>query len=434
MTEDQIPAASGPLAGLVVLDMSRILAGPTATQLLGDLGADVIKVERAGAGDDTRRWGPPFLTDANGNETAESAYYFAANRNKRSLALDLSKPAARDIVRQIAKKADFAIENFKVGGAAKLGLDYASLAAENPKIIYASITGYGQTGPLAAQAGYDFMAQGRGGIMSVTGEADDKGGTPQKVGVGIADIMTGMYATVALLAALRFRDETGRGQYIDLALFDSQLAWLANQGTAHLMTGATPQRLGNGHPTIVPYNAFPASDGMFILAIGNDGQFQKFCAAAGEPGIAEDPRFATNAARVRHRDAIEAEVSRLTRQKTRQEWAQLLAPLGVPVGPINTIPEAFADPQAVARGAVVEHPHPLAHDGVARTIGNPIKMSETPVDYRRRPPIRGEHSRDVLTGLLGLDGAAVARLVEDGAVELGGTVPSQTAPSGGVSQ
>ncbi|WMS40876.1 CaiB/BaiF CoA-transferase family protein [Acuticoccus sp. MNP-M23] len=416
---DPAAAPTGPLSGILVLDLSRILAGPTATQLLGDLGADIIKIERFGVGDDTRRWGPPFLTDENGRETAESAYYLAANRNKRSLALDLSKPEGQDIVRAIAAKADMAIENFKVGGAARMGLDYAALSTINPKLIYASVTGYGQTGPLASHAGYDFMAQGRGGIMSVTGEADDKGGTPQKVGVGIADVMTGMYAAVAMLAALQGRSVSGRGQYIDLSLFDTQLAWLINQGASFLMSGDTPIRRGNGHPTIVPYNAFPASDGMFILAIGNDGQFAKFCAAAGEPGIATDPRFATNAARVRNRDAVEANVARLTAQRTRAEWMAVLAPLGVPIGPINTIPEAFAEPQAAARGAVVTHDHPAAADGIARTIGNPIKMSDTPVDYRRRPPMRGEHSREVLTELLGMDDDAIDALAKAGVVDLG---------------
>ncbi|MCF3934202.1 CoA transferase [Acuticoccus sp. M5D2P5] len=399
--------------------MSRILAGPTATQLLGDLGADIIKIERAGVGDDTRRWGPPFVQDHEGKDTAESAYYLAANRNKRSLALDLSTAEGQEICRLIAAKADFAIENFKVGGAARMGLDYASLSAINPRLIYASITGFGQTGPLASRAGYDFMAQGRGGIMSVTGERDDKGGTPQKVGVGIADVMTGMYATVALLAALEARHQTGRGQYIDLSLFDCQLAWLVNQGTSHLMTGETPTRLGNGHPTIVPYNAFEASDGMFILAIGNDGQFAKFCAAAGEPALAHDPRFQTNRARVENRDAIEAEVNRLTRQKTAAEWSAILDPLGVPTGPINTIAQAFAEPQAEARGARVRQPHPISATGSVDTIGNPIKYSDTKVTYRRPPPMVGEHSREVLREILGFDEARIDALAEAGAVDLG---------------
>lgn len=416
---DSTPAPAGPLAGLLVLDMSRILAGPTATQLFGDLGADVIKIERAGAGDDTRRWGPPFMKDADGRDTAESAYYLAANRNKRSLALDITKPEAQEIIRRIAQRADFAIENFKVGGAAKYGLDYASLSAVNPRLIYCSITGYGQTGPLADRAGYDFMAQGRGGIMSVTGEPDEKGGTPQKVGVGIADVMTGMYAAVAMLAALEARRRTGRGQYIDLALFDCQLAWLINQGTSYLMTGETPVRRGNGHPTIVPYNAFEAADGHFILAIGNDAQFARFCAAAGEPELAQDPRFATNAARVRNRDAIEAEVNRITRTRPKAEWMALLDPLGVPAGPINTIPEAFAEPQAIARGARVSQPHPLAGSGTVETIANPIRYSETKVDYRRPPPMVGQHSAEVLSELLGYSEAEIAALSERGVVDLG---------------
>lgn len=414
----EAPGAQGPLAGLLVLDLSRILAGPTATQLLGDLGAEVIKIERYGVGDDTRRWGPPFLTDADGRESAESAYYISANRNKRSLALDLAQPEGQEIVRRIAARADFAIENFKVGGAARYGLDYASLAAVNPRLIYASITGYGQTGPLKDRAGYDYMAQGRGGIMSVTGEPDETGGKPLKVGVGIADVMTGMYAAVALLAALRGRETSGRGQFIDLSLFDSQLAWLINVGTAHLMTGETPVRLGNGHPTIVPYNAYEASDGLFIIAIGNDAQFRRFCAAAGAPGLADDPRFLTNAARVRHREIIDAEVNRLTRRRTRAEWADLLDPLGVPVGPINTVAEAFAEPQALARGARVSQPHATAASGTVETIANPIRYSDTPVAYRRPPPRRGEHSREVLHEF-GYDDAAIDALAARRIVDLG---------------
>ena len=427
MTDTASPAAAqptGPLAGLLVLDLSRILAGPTATQLLGDLGADVIKIERYGVGDDTRRWGPPFLIDKDGNETAESAYYFCGNRNKRSLSLDLAKDEGRDIVRRIAAKADFAIENFKRGGAARLGLGYEELAAINPRLIYASITGYGQTGPLADHAGYDFMAQGRGGIMSITGDSDENGGQPTKVGMAIADVMTGMYASNAILAALHARTVTGRGQHIDLALFDSQLAALINQGTAYLMTGETPIRRGNGHPTIVPYTTFAASDGSFILAIGNDAQFAKFCGAAGEPGLADDPRFATNAARVRHRALIEKEVARIVATRTRAQWIALLAPLGVPVGPINTVEEAFEEPQAHARGARVTHDHPLSADGKAYTIGNPIKYSETPVDYRRRPPLRGEHSREVLAEHLGMHDAEIDRLVAAGVVDCGDGAPA----------
>ncbi|XWN33834.1 MAG: CaiB/BaiF CoA-transferase family protein [Devosia sp.] len=419
MSDTTSSSQKGPLDGLLVLDMSRILAGPTATQLLGDLGADIIKIERAGAGDDTRRWGPPFVKDKDGRDTAESAYYLSANRNKRSLALDISKPEGQAIIRDIAKKADMAIENFKVGGAARYGLDYASLSALNARLIYASITGFGQTGPLASYAGYDFMAQGRGGIMSVTGEPDEKGGTPQKVGVGIADVMTGMYAAVALLAALEARHTTGRGQYIDLSLFDSQLAWLINQGTAHLLTDETPVRLGNGHPTIVPYNAFEGADGYFILAVGNDAQFAKLCAVGGEPELAQDPRFVTNAARVINRDACEEAVNRLTRRRTKAEWSALLDPIGVPAGPINTIKEAFEEPQAKARGARVTQPHAASQTGSVDTIGNPIKMSDTPVTYRRPPPLRGEHSREVLKELLGYDDGKIDSLADLGAVDLG---------------
>ncbi len=421
MTAD---TAQGPLAGLLVLDMTRILAGPTATQLFADLGANVIKIERSGVGDDTRRWGPPFMEDVNGERTQESAYYLSANRNKRSLALDFSKPEALEIMRRIARDADFALENFKTGGAKKYGLDYASLSAINPRLIYCSITGYGQTGPLASHAGYDFMAQARGGIMSVTGEPGEAGGQPMKVGVGIADVMTGMYAAVAVLAALNERGRSGQGQYIDLSLFDTQLAWLINQGTAHLMTGETPVRLGNGHPTIVPYNAFQASDGPFIIAIGNDSQFAKFCEAAGEPHLAADPRYATNAARVTNREAIEADMNRLTAAKTRAEWTEQLAPLGVPVGPINTITDAFAEPQAEARGATVRQPHAVAPDGEVRTIGNPIKFSRTPVAYNRPPPRRGEHTREVL-GEFGYDASAIDALAAAGVIDCGDPLPVQ---------
>ena len=412
------PAPDGPLAGLLVFDMSRILAGPTATQLFGDLGADVIKIERAGEGDDTRRWGPPFVADEAGRDTAESAYYLAANRNKRSLALDLATPEAREICRAIARRADFAIENFKVGGAARLGLDYPSLSQINPGLIYCAITGFGQTGPLADRAGYDFAAQARGGVMSVTGEAEENGGKPQKVGVAIADVMTGMYAAVALLAALEARRRTGRGQYIDLALFDCQLSALINQGTSHLLTGATPRRFGNAHPAIVPYSAFEASDGLFALAIGNDGQFRKFCAIAGEPGLADDPRFATNAARVANRAAMEAEVTRITRQRSKREWAAMLDPAGVPASPINTVPEAFAEPQAQARGATVRQSHPIAAGGTVSTIGNPIKFSETKVQYRRPPPMRGQHTREILAEL-GYDEGRIDELADRGIVDVG---------------
>lgn len=411
-----MPTPSGPLEGLLVLDMSRILAGPSAAQLLGDLGADVIKIERAGVGDDTRKWGPPFVTDPSGGPSTESAYYLAANRNKRSLALDLAAPEGQEIIHTIAAKADFALENFKVGDAARYHVDYAALSAINPGIIFASITGYGQTGPLAKLAGYDVLAQARGGIMSVTGEPDAAGGAPMKVGVGIADIMTGMYASTAMLAALEARHRTGRGQYIDVSLFDSQLAWLANQGTAHLLTGATPQRLGNGHPTIVPYNLFQTADGPFMLAVGNDRQFARFCEAGGEPELAEDPRFATNTQRVANRAACEAEVSRLAARFTRAEWAAKLDAAGVPAGPINSIPEAFAEPQAVARGARVTQPYPHAKGGTVDTIGNPLKMSDTPVTYRHAPPIRGEHT-DAILAEFGYSAAAIADLEARGVVE-----------------
>ncbi|ORE95284.1 acyl-CoA transferase/carnitine dehydratase [Stappia sp. 22II-S9-Z10] len=407
---------TGPLQGLLVLDMSRILAGPSATQLLGDLGAEVIKIERAGVGDDTRKWGPPFVTGPDGETTTESAYYLAANRNKRSLALDLAAPEGQAIIHRIAARADFAIENFKVGDAARYGVDYAALSAINPAIIFASITGYGQTGPLAHLAGYDVLAQARGGIMSVTGEPDSAGGSPMKVGVGIADIMTGMYTAVAMLAALESRRATGKGQAIDTSLFDCQLAWLANLGTSHLLTGATPGRLGNGHPTIVPYNAYQAADGPFMFAIGNDRQFARLCALGGEPELADDPRFATNAARVANREACDAAVARLALRKTKAEWAAALDPAGVPAGPINTVAEAFAEPQAIARGARVSQPYAHSESGTVETIGNPIKYSDTAVTYRRPPPVRGEHTGEILAEF-GYSAAEIDDLAARGIVE-----------------
>jgi crotonobetainyl-CoA:carnitine CoA-transferase CaiB-like acyl-CoA transferase len=402
----------GPLTGLRVLDMSRILAGPTCGQLLGDLGADVVKIERPGAGDDTRGWGPPFVKDAEGRDTRESAYYLCANRNKRSLAVDISKPEGVETIRRIAARSDVLLENYKLGDLARRGLGYDDLKAVNPGLIYCSVTGFGQTGPYARRAGYDFMIQGMGGIMSVTGEPDRP---PMKVGVGIADVMTGMYAASAILAALRARDVTGRGQHIDLALFDTQLSWLINQGLAYLTDGNTPRRLGNAHPTIVPYEAYPAADGWFILAIGNDGQFRKFCEIAGRPELADDPAFATNAARVRNREVLSPLLREITATRTEAEWMEACEAAHVPCGPVNDIDQAFAEPQAVHRGARITMAHPTAAGGTVDLIGNPIKMSETPVTYRHAPPTVGQHSAEVLRDM-GFSEDEIAALAASGAV------------------
>lgn len=393
----------GPLAGLRVLDMSRILAGPSAAQLLGDLGADVIKIERPGRGDDTRGWGPPFVKDADGNDTAESAYFLCANRNKRSIAVDIATEAGQTLLADIASQSDILIENFKVGDLKRRGLDYDTLSARHPALIYCSITGFGQTGPYAPRAGYDFLIQGMGGIMSVTGEPD---GQPTKVGVGIADVMTGMYGCVAILSALRVRDATGVGQHIDMALLDTQISWLINQGLDYLTAGVTPVRRGNAHPTVVPYETFPASDGWFIIAVGNDGQFAKFCAEAGRPDLAEDPRFATNPARVVNHDALIAIMHEITRTRTEADWMTALAAAGVPCGPVNDIPAAIDDPHALERGSRVKQPHPAAAGGFVETLGNPVKMSATPVTYRRPPPMVGQHTEEVLAEL-GFDAAAL---------------------------
>jgi crotonobetainyl-CoA:carnitine CoA-transferase CaiB-like acyl-CoA transferase len=402
----------GPLTGLRVLDMSRILAGPTCGQLLGDLGADVIKIERPGAGDDTRGWGPPFVQDSAGRDTRESAYYLCANRNKRSLAVDISKPEGVATIRRIAAGCDVLLENYKLGDLARRGLGYDDLKAENRGLIYCAITGFGQDGPCAKRAGYDFMIQGMGGIMSVTGEPDRP---PMKVGVGIADVMTGMYAASAILAALRARDITGRGQFIDLALFDTQLSWLINQGLAYLTDGRVPERRGNAHPTIVPYETFPASDGWFILAIGNDGQFRKFCEIAGRPELAADPAFATNAARVRNREILVPLLREITATRPEAAWMEACEAAHVPCGPVNDIGQAFAEPQAVHRGARVTMPHPTAAGGSVDLIGNPIKMSDTPVTYRHAPPTVGQHSTQVLRDC-GFAEDEIAALAAAGAV------------------
>ncbi|MCK9380123.1 MAG: CoA transferase [Sulfuritalea sp.] len=387
------------LSGLRILDLSRVLAGPWASQLLGDLGADVIKIERPGengrGGDDTRGWGPPWLADGAGQATTDAAYFLCTNRNKRSLTVDITQPAGQAIVTDLAAQSDVVLENFKVGGLAAYGLDYPSLSKVNPRLVYCSITGFGQDGPYAARAGYDFLIQGMGGLMSVTGRADDEEGAgPQKIGVALTDILTGLYATVAIQAALAHREKTGQGQHIDLALLDVQVACLANQAMNYLVSGKAPRRMGNGHPNIVPYQDFPTADGDMILAIGNDGQFARFCEIAGRAEWIGDERFATNAARVRHRAALLPLLRQTTVMKTTGEWIALLENAAVPCGPINDLAAVFADPQVVHRGLRVEMPH--AAGGSAPQVANPIRFSATPIDYRLAPPLLGQDTDEVL--------------------------------------
>jgi crotonobetainyl-CoA:carnitine CoA-transferase CaiB-like acyl-CoA transferase len=407
------PQENGALAGLRVLDLSRILAGPTATQALADLGAEVIKIERPGSGDDTRGWGPPFVQDADGRDTRESAYYLSANRGKKSVAINIAMPEGQALIRRIAATSDILVENFKAGDLARYGLDFASLSAVNPRLIYCSITGFGQTGPNAHRAGYDFLAQAEGGIMSLTGEAD---GRPLKVGVGIADVMCGMYAVTGILAALQARHRTGRGQHIDISLLDSQIAWLINQGVGYLTDGIVPPRRGNDHPTIVPYGTFPAADREFVLAVGNDAQFARFAELAGQPDLATDPRFATNTARVVHRDALIPLVETLTRTRTEADWLPRLEALGIPAGPIKDLRETFDSPQVAARGMKITLPHPVAAKGTVDLIGNPLKFSDTPVTYQGAPPTLGQHTHDVLQAVLGLTETDIATLTAAGAI------------------
>ena len=403
----------GALSHLRVLDLSRVLAGPWAGQILADLGAEVIKVERPGNGDDTRAWGPPFLQDANGESTGEAAYYLSANRNKQSVTIDFTKPEGQRLVRELAAKSDIVIENFKVGGLEAYGLDYASLSALNPELIYCSITGFGQTGPYAKRAGYDFMIQGLGGLMSLTGRPEGEAGAgPVKVGVALTDILTGLYSTVAILAALAHRQHDGGGQHIDMALLDVQVACLANQAMNYLTTGVAPQRLGNAHPNIVPYQDFPTADGDFILTVGNDSQFRKFAAVAGCAEWADDPRFSTNKMRVANRKELVPLIRQATVFKTTAEWVAQLEAVGVPCGPVNDLVQVFADPQVQARGLALELPHLLA--GLVPQVASPIRLSKTPVEYRNAPPLLGEHTGEVLGRVLGLDVGAVESLREMG--------------------
>ncbi len=399
----------GALSGLRVLDLSRVLAGPWAGQLMADLGADVVKVERPGAGDDTRAWGPPWLKDEAGVPTGEAAYYLSANRNKRSLTIDLAQPEGQALVRRMAAKADILIENFKAGGLRQYGLDYDSLKAANPRLIYCSITGFGQTGPYAARAGYDFLIQGMGGLMSLTGRPDGTaGGGPMKAGVALTDVMTGLYAAVAALAAVARRERTGTGQYIDLALLDVQVACLANQAANYLVGGAIPGRMGNAHPNIVPYQEFATADGYMIIAVGNDRQFAKCCEVLGHAEWADDECFATNPQRVKFRQELVARIHRVTVTRTTAQWVAAMEAAGVPCGPINTLDKVFADAQVQARGMRIDMPHPLA--GSVPLVANPIRMSESPVQYRRAPPTLGADTAEVLAEWLAVRGAELAAL------------------------
>ena len=407
----------GPLSHLTVLDLSRVLAGPWCTQLLGDLGATVLKIERPGSGDDTRAWGPPYLRNAQHHDTSEAAYYLCCNRAKQSVAVDFTKPQGQRIVRDLALQSDVLIENFKVGGLARYGLDYANVSSENPSIVYVSITGFGQDGPYADRAGYDFIIQGMSGFMSVTGERDDlPGGGPQKAGVAITDLMTGMYATVSILAALSHRERTGEGQHIDLALLDSAVAMMSVMNLNYLATGIAPGRAGNAHQNIVPYQVFACADGHVIIAVGNDSQFAKFCAIAGHPEWAGDPRYATNAERVRRRAEVVPMIAEVVATRSQREWLGALEAAGVPCGPINRLDQVFADPQVVARGLRLDLAHPLA--GTAPQVATPIRYSRTPIEYKDAPPLLGQHTASVLRERLGYDDTTIGALAQRGVIGL----------------
>lgn len=405
----------GALSHIRVLDLSRVLAGPWCAQNLADLGADVIKVERPGMGDDTRHWGPPFVKDAQGKDTAESAYFICINRNKRSITVDISKPEGQEIIRQLAQESDIVIENYKVGDLAKYGLDYESLKKLKSDLIYCSITGFGQNGPYANRPGYDFIIQGMGGFMSVTGESEDfPGASPQKAGVAIADIFTGMYASTAILAAVVHRDQTGQGQYIDMALLDTQIAVMANISSAYLCSDQLPSRYGNASPIIVPYQTFPTSDGWIIVAVGNDGQFKQFVMAGGEAHLAENPRYITNPLRVENRKSLIPLLEVMTRRKSKSDWIALLEAAKVPCGPINNFEEVFNNEQVKARGVQIEVPHPTA--GSMKLVASPMRLSETPVEVRLAPPTLGQHTREILQERLKLDSQAIVALQQKGVI------------------
>ncbi len=400
---------SAPLSHIRVLDLSRVLAGPWAAQYLADMGADVIKIERPGEGDDTRGWGPPFAREPSPEDPGLSAYFVCANRGKKSVTVDIAHPKGQALIRSIASQSDVLIENFKVGGLAKYGLDYASLKAVNPKLVYCSITGFGQTGPYAPRAGYDFLVQGMGGLMSVTGEPDGvPGGGPVKVGVAISDQISGMNALAAILTALVKRERTGEGEHIDVALLDSTVSMLVNQASTYLVAGTVPQRMGNAHPTVVPYQAFRTSDGHIILAIGNDGQFQRFCAVAGLEGLATDERYRTNAARIINRETLIPQIVEAISRKTTAEWISLLEARAVPCGPINTIDQVFEDPQVQARGMrrVLQH----ERAGPLAVVANPVRMASHDTTAAKAPPLLGEDTDAVLKGVLGLSDDDIAAL------------------------
>ncbi|QVQ25084.1 CaiB/BaiF CoA transferase family protein [Achromobacter deleyi] len=400
-----------PLTGIRVLDLTRVLAGPWCTQNLADLGAEVIKIERPGSGDDTRAWGPPYLKDEAGHDTTEAAYYLSANRNKMSVALDIASPRGAELVRELALQSDILVENFKVGGLSKYGLDYDSLKEINPRLIYCSITGFGQTGPYASRPGYDFMIQGMGGLMSITGERDDlPGGGPQKAGVAVADLMTGMYSTVGILAALLERAKSGLGQHIDMALLDCQVTMLANQNLNFMTSGTAPKRAGNAHQNLVPYQVFAASDGHLIVAVGNDSQFRNYCGAIGLPELSADPRFSTNPQRVKNREELVPLLAERMATGERDHWLAALESVGVPAGPINTLDQVYEDPHVLARGMKRELPHPAA--GTVPMAASPLKFSGSPVEYRRPPPMLGEHTEQVLSEKLGLSAEEIQALAQ----------------------
>lgn len=406
---------NGPLSGFRVLDMSRILAGPWSAQTLADLGAEVIKVERPKVGDDTRRWGPPYLKNASGEDTEEAAYYTAANRGKDSITVDITQPEGQHIIKQLVQKCDVLIENYKVGGLKKYGLDYDSLKEINPALVYCSITGFGQTGPYATRAGYDFMIQGMGGLMSITGEKDgEPGAGPQKVGVAVTDLFTGLYATIAIQGALLERERSGLGQYIDLALLDVQAAVLANQASNYLVGGIVPQRMGNAHPNIVPYQAFATNDGFIILAVGNDGQFAKLLQLAGKESLMQDERFATNPARVQNREVVCEEVANIMVQQSSDYWLTELSERGVPCGPINNIEQVFANPQIQHRQMQIEVEHPLS--GSLSLCNSPINYSRSKIEISKAPPLLGSDTQRILGDLLEMDEAELVRLQEKGCI------------------
>jgi len=395
---------TGPLKGLRVLDLTRVLAGPTCTQMLGDMGAEVIKIERPEAGDDTRGFAPPFWP-----ETKESAYFLGVNRNKLSVTLDIAKPEGQAVIHKLLEHCDILAENFKVGALAKYGLGWEQLKDKYPRLIYCSITGFGQTGPYAPRPGYDALIQAMGGVMSLTGEPN---GSPQKVGVPVADLFAGLYGCIGILAALNHRTATGEGQQIDIGMLDTHVAWLANQGMNYIATGENPARLGNQHPNISPYQEFPTKDGYMILAVGNDPTFERFCKAFGQEALLADERFATNPKRVANRDLVTQTLTPLTKSKTTTEWVDALEALKIACGPINTLAQVFADPHVVARGMRVKMDHASGQE--IEVIANPVKMSATPADYRVPPPTLGQHTDEVLRGLLGMNDAEMAALKEKG--------------------